>query len=450
MFWKIFLWFWLASAFVIGASILVTAATQTEPMIVMWRIVSNEVMAANAVAAADAFERDGERGLQKYLDRAAENSSLHIVVYDKDLRQLAAHEDLPRARELAVKAATVNETVFEISPPEPPLAAKKIQTRNNQELVLVVQLPRPHLSGLLIEPQTRVLRLLAVILSAGLVCYGLARYLTSPLRKLRQATQKLAGGDLSVRVADKIGRRRDEISGLARDFDEMAARIEDLLAAQKNLTTDISHELRSPLARLGVALEIARNKTTAEAQPALDRIERESARLNEMISQMLLLSRLESGTENIEKVRLDFSQIVAEVVADADFEAQSQNKSVKILQIEQIYLSGEARLLQSAVENIVRNAVRHTAENTSVEISLVRENGQAVLKIRDYGDGVPAEDLPKLFRPFYRVGFARERNAGGFGLGLAITERAVKAHGGAIKAENADGLLVSVLLKAEN
>jgi len=312
--------------------------------------------------------------------------------------------------------------------------------------VMIIQFRRPQ-PVVVPDRSTWIWRILAVILTGGLVCYGLARYLTSPIVKLQQATKKLAEGELQTRLGKKVSKGGDEFAQLARDFDEMAERIESLITSEKRLTQDISHELRSPLARMNVALEIAKQKTTAETQPILERIEKESARLNEMISRLLILSKLESGGQELEMQRVNLRKLVEETVADADFEAQAKNKAVQITAIEESRFLGSENLLRSAVENVLRNAVRYTVEKTAVKVSLKNLNGDAVINIEDSGGGVPEGELENLFRPFYRVGEARERKSGGVGLGLAIAQRAVFAHKGTIKAQNTGkGLQVEIKL----
>jgi two-component system sensor histidine kinase CpxA len=227
-----------------------------------------------------------------------------------------------------------------------------------------------------------------------------------------------------------------------------------MVKAQQRLLGDISHELRSPLARLGVALGLARQRSGAEANGALDRIERESDNLNEMIKQLLELTRLESGTDGRKRSEVDLAALVHDVAEDADFEARSVNRSVRVVATEPCSINGVEELLRSAVENVVRNAVRFTPEGTAVEVALRRQNGYvdhfAVISVRDRGKGVPDDALEKIFRPFYRAEDARDRQSGGgTGLGLAITERAVRMHGGSVEAKNADdgGLSVEMRLK---
>ncbi len=230
----------------------------------------------------------------------------------------------------------------------------------------------------------------------------------------------------------------------------MAERIETLINSQKRLTRDVSHELRSPLARLNVALELAKTKSNPDSHKLLDRIEREGKQLNDMISQILTLSKLESQSETIEKHDINIGKLIERVVADADFEAASRNKKVEIVQNSDANVFGNENLLKSAVENVLRNAVRYTKDK--VEVSVNGGASETVIKIRDYGSGVPADELEKLFTPFHRVAEARERKSGGVGLGLAIAEQAIQAHKGNISAENAadGGLIVEIKLPHRN
>ena len=301
------------------------------------------------------------------------------------------------------------------------------------------------------ESPLRYARYGALLLTALLLCWALARYLSSPIGKLRKATQKLAAGDLTARVADQVGNRRDELASLAKDFDVMAERIESLITSQQRLSRDVSHELRSPLARMNVALEIAKQKSNGETSLVLQRIETESQRLNDMISRLLTLSKLETGSQDFDRRELNLKNLVEQVAADADFEANAKGKSVKILQAVDCHVLGSESLIRSAIENVLRNAVRYTKEGTEVEVSLSNGGGNAVLRVVDHGGGVPETELSNLFRPFYRVGEARDRGSGGTGLGLAIAEQAIRAHKGTITAKNTlDGLSVEITLACQN
>ncbi len=290
------------------------------------------------------------------------------------------------------------------------------------------------------------------VLSSGLVCYFLAQFLTSPVLRLRKATQKLAAGDLSARAGGSSLLAGDEMSQLVRDFDLMAEQIENLVNAQSRLLKDISHELRSPLARLTVALELARQRTGPEAESALERISLESGRMNELIGSLMTISRLESGAGTMRRVPVQLEGLIEEVARDAAFEAQARNCQVEAEILDELPVIGDPGLLHSAIENVVRNATRYTGEGTSVKIRAERapsgRSEEAVVRVSDSGPGVPGDSLDKIFRPFYRIDDARGRSTGGVGLGLAIAEQAIRLHGGTVKASNLaeGGLVVEIRL----
>jgi two-component system sensor histidine kinase CpxA len=265
--------------------------------------------------------------------------------------------------------------------------------------------------------------------------------MTKPVARLRAASQQIAAGDLTARAGDPNSRRGDEIAGLVRDFDTMAGRLETLVNAQSRLLNDISHELRSPLARLNVALGLARQRSGAESASMLERIELEAARLNELIGRLLTLARMEDGEQRIPSTPVLLDEVVLGVTEDAEFEAQARGCHVRSAIPEGNWaVRGEASLLHSAIENVVRNAIRYTHEGSAVEIRLekIAKDGrdEAVIRVIDRGEGVPEDALEKLFQPFYRLDDARGRQTGGVGLGLAITERAVRFHGGQVSARN--------------
>lgn len=294
-------------------------------------------------------------------------------------------------------------------------------------------------------PWTNVL--LTTVVS-GLVCFAMARYLAAPLRQVRDVSYRLAAGDLQARAGPAVGVRRDEIGDLVRDFDTMAARIEALVHSQNQLLSDISHELRSPLARLNVALELARRKAGGAAQPDLDRLEAEASRMNELIGRILALARAESPDAAHPFDAVDLRDVVTVVADNAGYEAQQQGKSVCFECLADAVVLGDAELLTSAVDNIVRNAVRYTPAGSSVDIRLAEIDGEAIVNVRDHGPGVPEAELERIFTPFHRVDTGRGRDAGGAGLGLAIARRAVALHKGSLAAALAEsgGLVVTMRL----
>ena len=453
---------------VIVGTFLVGQLTRHEPFRQPPRVPIDPAVSGYAKTAAELYEQDGRDALVAYLDRIQRESNIRGFLFNRQLQELSG-------RRMPAGAPDVAERAFQTRLPENaatesgPWLARPVTTPKGGEYALVAELlPRPPPESLF-HP---IMHVLAIILTGGLFCYGLARHLTSPVAKLRAATQELANGNLSARVVPAMGKRRDELASLGADFDLMAEKIESLINSQRRLLGDISHELRSPLARLNVALELARQRAGADAASALERIQHEAENLNEMIGQLLTLTRLESGAEGLKKTAFDLVELVTAITDDARFEAGSRNRSVRLKTSGRCTTVGNELLLRRAIENVVRNAVQYTAEGTEVEVELRADAGVAceqqgvgkaldgsakanteldrcaVITVRDHGAGVPENALVEIFRPFYRVDDARDREAGGVGLGLAITDRAVRLHGGSVEAANepTGGLVVTITL----
>ena len=285
--------------------------------------------------------------------------------------------------------------------------------------------------------------LLLFSVAGAVFCYLISRNLTKPLDRLGEAAAQIAKGRLDTRVDPALVTRHDEISALAKNFDHMAERIEALVTSQRRMLGDVSHELRSPLSRLIVALSLAKKGPPEEAAENLERIGIEAHKLDTLIGQLLTLTRIDSGVAHDSRGRFDLATLAQEVGSDAHFEARARNRAVVVNAAVSCTLNGFEELLRSAVENIVRNAIRHTAEGTSVEISLTATRSRALLSVRDHGAGIPEPMLSKVFQPFVRI-----ENTEGAGLGLAIAERAVNVHAGTIRAANATdgGLVVTIEL----
>jgi signal transduction histidine kinase len=270
-------------------------------------------------------------------------------------------------------------------------------------------------------------------LGATLVfCYLLALNLTKPVRQLQKTVERFGQGDLSARLNST---RRDEIGQLGRAFDNVAVRIQTLLAAERRLLLDISHELRSPLARLGVAVELARSGDDTES--ALNRIQKESDRLNALVGQLLQVTRAEGDPSSLHRDPIRLDQMVGQLVDDARIEAAARGCQIEYKTPGSVTVAGDAELLRRAVENVIRNAIRYSPANAAVNVELTRNDGRAVVDVRDFGPGVPEEALPRLFDAFYRVEADRNRASGGIGLGLSIARRAIELHQGSIRAMNA-------------
>jgi two-component system, OmpR family, sensor histidine kinase CpxA len=287
----------------------------------------------------------------------------------------------------------------------------------------------------------------AALLVSGGICYLLTRYLTGPVLRLRAAARRLAEGDLTARAADRRP-RRDEIGELVRDFNFMAGRVEGLVTSQRQLISDISHELRSPLARINATLGLARQRIGQNV--LLDRLERDAERLNEMIGRLLTVARLDMTAASPELRRTDLHALLSDVVADAEWEARERECRVELASDGQCAIAANPDLLRSAVENVIRNAIRYTERGTTVEVRLEcgedDEGDLAVIRVADRGPGVPPAELSNIFRPFYRVADARDRESGGAGLGLAIAERVARVHSGSVRAENRAGGGLEVVL----
>ncbi len=452
LFLKIFLWFLAAIALMVGVVVFLNWTVQTEPVVSRWRISVRNQTNIYAETAAQIYSTEGEKGLGEFLDRIRKPETIGEVdlIGENGRAWLSEGVSADGYKELIAKALNSSEVEIE-NYPETALSARQLAMPGGERYVLIVRWERPRMTPFFGESPLRYLRYGGLLLTALLLCWALARYLSSPIGKLRRATQKLADGDLSARVADQVGNRRDELASLAKDFDLMAERIESLVTSQQRLSRDVSHELRSPLARMNVALEIAKQKMNGDAAPQLARIEAESQRLNDMISRLLTLSKLETGSKDFDRREMNFKSLVEQVAADADFEANAKGKSVKVVTAAECKIAGSDSLIRSAVENVLRNAVRYTTMGTSVEISLSNGGGRTLLKVVDHGGGVPEAELKNLFRPFYRVGEARDRGSGGTGLGLAIAEQAIIAHNGTITASNtSDGLMVEITLPCVN
>ena len=447
LFLKIFLSFWLALALSVVLAILVTLAMRPQRDSATW-----EALRAKALTeAVQAYEQGGEPVVREYLEDLEQSHHVRAFLFDEQGNELSQRPAPPWAERIARGRAMRRPPGFWAKWMPERFMRQSTTGASGRPFTLVIELPPG--PRLFFGPHgVPGLGLLIAIVSSGVVSYFLARYLTAPVVRLRTATQQLAAGDLTARAEAPPKRRRDEIAELVRDFNGMAARLEDLVNAQNRLLNDVSHELRSPLARLNVALGLARQRTGPEAQGALERIEREAERLNELIGRLLAIARLESGEEAIQKSAVNLEEMLHEICKDADFEAQSRNCRVKCVIADACIVMGHARLLHSAIENVVRNATRYTREGTEVEIRLEKaqdaKGSEAVVRVTDSGPGVPEETLHKLFRPFYRLDDARNRQTGGVGLGLAITERTVRLHGGRVKAANRPqgGLIVEIRL----
>lgn len=452
LFVRMFLALWLTTTLVGVAFSVIHANSFPAEKIERWRRLVAETVRLHGQQSLRCLETASRQRCEQEMVQLSRETDLTLYLLRGDEVALAAVDVPPMARLVAAEAAAKGSEARSDSR-EGSFLALNVTGPGSERYVVVGR--RPHVSrwDRAISPQTLPHRLLVLMVVTGGASYLLARYLTRPLRTLRHATQRIADGDYAVRVSPEIGESVGEVASLARDFDRMAQRIEALRTAEQRLLRDVSHELRSPLARLRVALEMARQRAGDGATKHLDRIEREAERLGDLIGQVLTVTRLEAELEEGPLAELDLTAILIDLVRDADFEARALGRRVELDAPLSVRMPGSEEILRSAIENVIRNAIRMTAEDTAVEVTLARDGpagDRVALRIRDQGPGVPDSALSDIFRPFYRVGTDRDRRTGGSGIGLAITQRAVTLHGGSVTAENdpEGGLVVTLRFPA--
>jgi len=457
LFLKIFLSFWAALALSLVLAILVTIALRPARHGI-------ESQGLQTLAeAVNAYQSGGERGAHDYLEELWHTQHVRAFVFDAKGHELAGRQVPPWVEDIRQGRPPREGPLHHRSWIDKLLPSRMIRealTLDGKRYTLVLELPPgPRVFG---PHEIPGLGITIAIISSGLICYLLAWSMTSPVTRLRKAAQSLAAGDLSARTGAPKGGRGDELTELMRDFDRMAERIEGLVESQSRLLKDVSHELRSPLARLSVALGLARQRAAPEVAPelelSLNRIELEADRLNQLIQRLLTISRLESGTDGLRKTTLSLRELVEQVARDAEYETPGRGCRVTTPAADaadEFLVEADPDLLRSAVENAVRNATRYTAEGTTVEVRLERQqaaNGEKeiIVRVLDSGPGVPDEALQKIFEPFYRLDDARNRQTGGAGLGLSIADRAIRLHGGQLRASNRKegGLQVEIRIPA--
>lgn len=292
-------------------------------------------------------------------------------------------------------------------------------------------------------------------LIAGLLtilpCWLIARGIAIPIKALNQSARNLAAGKLSYRVPNKVIARGDEVAQLAQDFNNMAEKIENNLALHQRLLADVSHELRTPLTRLGLSLAlVAKNPQNSQTQ--LARMEIELNKLDEMIGNVLRLAKLENDDVQLEFSPVNISALLRDISGSAQLECDDKNINFDLCINDGLCVEGDVMLLNTAIENIVRNAIKYSPTDSQIKLTASLENNQQLtIQVIDSGPGVPVEDIDKIFNPFYRVEKDRDRLSGGTGLGLSIAKKAISRHGGDIHASNNSsgvGLTVKICLPA--
>jgi two-component system, OmpR family, sensor histidine kinase CpxA len=451
LFAKIFLGFWIAQSLTfLISTVLILRRQFVRPNEIMG--VLSTTLPSAATAAANAYEAGGCAGLQQFA------ASLRQTIYLADTPTHFLCEANTSSAAAGVLANVNREPgVHSSLVGEQNLWSTAIQSAGGRHYFFL--LSRHHnastygLRELLFFafPQLPV-----AIVVFGITTFVLVLLLVRPIGRLRIAARALANGELATRVA---GEERifggDEIQGLVHDFNYMAEQLERLVGAQKILVRDVSHELRSPLARLSVALELAREEAPASMQQYLQRIDREAGRLNLLIGQLLRLSSIESTNASSHLDKFTLHGLVEELLPDAEYEAHQRCCKIQLLEHSDCMVQGNQELIYRAIENIVRNAIRYTRQDTVVELKIRCEERAGLrmvtLDVADSGPGIPETELENIFRPFYRVDAARQQDTGGFGVGLAIADRAVRLHHGEVRARNRPegGLTLSLSLPCE-
>jgi two-component system sensor histidine kinase CpxA len=454
LFTKIFLGFWIAQSltFFISTMLLVRRhfVRPNEIMAVL-----NATLPSTVTTAVNAFEAGGCPALHQYAD------SLGQTIYLAD----SAHNFLctrlaPAEADAALTAASSTRGVHVSQTNDLYLWSMPAESASGRQYFFLLSRPRTD-NGFgwrellfFLNPQVPV-----GIVVFGATTFVLVLLLVRPIEKLRSAARKLANGELATRVPEPVGQERlfggDEIQSLIHDFNYMAEELERLVGAQKLLVRDVSHELRSPLARLSVALELAREEAPESMSEHLQRIEREAGRLNQLIGQLLRLSSMESTNASTHSELFRLQSLIDELLPDAEFEAQQRSCTVRVSGDCECMIRGNPELIYRAIENVLRNAIRYSRTESVIELAMHREERAGehwvMLEIADDGPGVADSELQHIFRPFYRLDDARERDTGGFGVGLAIADRAIRLHHGEVRASNRarGGLIVSLRLPCE-
>lgn len=399
----------------------------------------------HGLVAAGLYEQGGRDSCDAFATVLSAQAHVQLVLTDS-------------ARHVVCRAATTD-----LAPYAPLLETSGAKTSSGAIVSTVVRAPSgatftafgtplTGFTGSETGPPFPIRNFLLTVVVSGIVCFLMARSIARVLQDVRDASHRLAAGDLNARAAPAVASRRDEIGDLVRDFNAMAGRIEALVGSHRQLLSDMSHELRSPLARLNVALALARRRAGDAVQGDLARIELEAERMNELIGRILSLARAEHSAQPEASEAFELSDVVQQVSDDAQFEATQQDKAVTLRVVADATLVGQPQLLASAIDNVVRNGVRYTPAHSSVDVVVDATTTDALVRVRDHGPGVPPAELERMFVAFHRVEADRSPQSGGVGLGLAIAQRAVGVHGGTITAENhaEGGLEVTIRVPRES
>jgi signal transduction histidine kinase len=435
----IFIWF-LASVLLVGGLYSLGAIwTGRSIMLAAWSFYGSDLVHYIAQTAGRALDNGGIPALDAIERRIDPEGTMRFFVFDSELNEISGRAGPDLVRALAVRLRPQDNAQFEMFG-RGLVAGSIVSTDAGHVYRVVVWFPSRRVPYVPINAWGWSGRIAVIVVAAGLLCSWLAWRLSTPLARLRGAARQFASGDLKARAGvSTFPDNLPEYRELARDFDEMASRIETLVDSQRQLLRDVSHELRTPLTRLNLAVNNARHAPAAAVQSSLDRIDQESERLNALIDRIIRLSRFEALAEPPHRDLIELADFVESIVSDADFEATACKRRVSILRAEACRLTGDRELLREAIENVVRNAIRYTPEATAVTVDAWRAGpSEYRIVIRDCGPGVPIEHIEAIFESFYRAPQRTDADSTGFGIGLAIAKRAIGLHQGAITARNVE------------
>ena len=402
------------------------------------------------IEASEALRDQGRAGLVTWLESLPFAAESVIYIVDEQGRELLDRQ-LPGPVRMTLRRSMMQSTPRQQRPPRPREPDSLRPARPFAELVgsggeiytLIVLPPQTAVMRWLYERGGLGLAIIALLVSAG-VSYLLARAISKPISRFRESTAAIAAGDLDTRMAAGIEKRSDEIGALAKDFNHMTHELQLAWQRQAELTSNVSHELRSPLARLKVALELARRQTGELAE--LDRIDVETERLDEIIGQLLTFSKLDTNPHEAAE-SVDLVELLAGVIDDVQFENINDVVDIDLRCDSDISINGYPLALRSAFENLIRNAALHGGGQ--VQVTVRAESEHAIVEVQDQGEGVPEAELARMFEPFYRASTSAESQ--GAGLGLAIAARAIAIHDGSVDARSKDeGLCIAVRLPSQS
>jgi two-component system sensor histidine kinase CpxA len=447
LYWRIFRSFWLAIVLILAGTVTVAVSAAIQRRDELPWVQRGELFAQADVA----FENGGPDALKEWLDDIATDPAFsRTYVIGPNGRDML-DRPLPHYLKVPVEGRTKHGQKTVRSGAIAPVGGALVLVAPDGSTYHVIVGPlheHPLLFGELQLPAVAAATLAIALLVSTVICFFLTRHLVGPIDRLRQATREMAAGDLSVRMLPRLKGRQDDLALLAADFDSMAERVQGLLESKQQLLRDVSHELRSPLTRLQLALSLARREDGG-MERQLTRIECEADRLEHLIARILKLVRLERPASAFQGIPVDVGKLLEMIAQDVTIEAEARSCTVSVHADTGLEVAGDPELLRSAFENVIRNAVRYGPSGSGVVVTAARRNWIEIT-VRDHGPGVPEKDLKLIFEPFYRVDAARDRAGGGEGLGLAIAARAIAVHGGSIEARNVPdgGLEIAMRLPA--